>query len=136
MRRDAISDSNGGKVEVSLSSAAVESCMWIWSSGGGVPATGGVNDGNIHLNVEQATWLRDKLNEFINGAETPLVQPPENPSAPAGPAEEILQSLLDAYESYGAGDPDVTPAQHTAAGVFRDIVEAALGRRGSGRLLR
>lgn len=42
--------------------------MWIWCNGGGIPASGGVNEGSIHLNAEKARWLRDKLNEFITQA--------------------------------------------------------------------
>lgn len=69
MKREKIQDTYGGVVEVSLSSSASEPCMWIWCNDGGIPASGGVNDGSIHLNAEKARWLRDKLSEFITEAE-------------------------------------------------------------------
>jgi hypothetical protein len=63
-------DSYGGTVRVQESSAAMGPHCWVWSEGGGIPASGGTNDGSAHLNVEQAIQLRDALDEFIREAAT------------------------------------------------------------------
>ena len=53
---DSFDDRNGNRVRVQESSAATEDCAWVF-----------VGDQNAaaHLNVEQATWLRDALTVFI-----------------------------------------------------------------------
>lgn len=62
-------DSYGGDVIVQESSAAMGPHVWVWTAGGGIPASGGTNDGSAHLNAEQATILRDALTEFLEGIE-------------------------------------------------------------------
>jgi len=85
---DHFTDSYGATVTVRESSAALAPHVWVFVEGGTTaaePGTPGIpegrkNDGSAHLNVEQATRLRDALDAFIRerGAD------PEFPATWAG----------------------------------------------------
>lgn len=64
---DEFTDTYGAKVTIRESSAATRTCVWVFTEGGDTHAdiNGHVNDGNAHLDVEQATRLRNALDAFI-----------------------------------------------------------------------
>lgn len=61
-------DSYGAEVKVTESSGASKHCVWIFVKGGGIVASGGINDGAAHLDKEQAQKVIEALQAFL---ETP-----------------------------------------------------------------
>lgn len=72
-----ITDTYGSEICVRTSSAACEPCVWVFTSRDGKeyvehpPSQGGISVFSPHLNVEQATRLRDALDRFIQEATRP-----------------------------------------------------------------
>jgi hypothetical protein len=68
---DEFNDSYGAEVVVRESSAALAPHVWVFIEGGCTEPQDGSekNHGAAHLTVEQATQVRDALNEFISAAE-------------------------------------------------------------------
>lgn len=68
--RESMKDSYGADVEVFWSSAAMAPHLWVNIEGGGtVSELTKVGEGTSHLSLNQAKWLRTKLNQWINDAE-------------------------------------------------------------------
>lgn len=66
-----ITDTYRSEIRVRKSSAACEPCVWIFTERDGKeyaehpPSQGGISVFSPHLNVEQATRLRNALDRFI-----------------------------------------------------------------------
>lgn len=68
--RAEIVDTYGATIDVGLSSAAMAPHMWLRARGGGTvnKDKGETGESALHLGIREATWLRDKLNQWINDA--------------------------------------------------------------------
>jgi hypothetical protein len=61
-------DAYEADVKIKMSSSAEKKCVWFYVKGGGIVASGGINDGAAHLTEAQARRVIKALQKFLEDA--------------------------------------------------------------------